>query len=366
MADLQEIVDDLEAEIRRPISVEDRRWRLLAHSAQPDEADAVRRSSILTRETSPDVIAWLDGLGLQRARDLVDLPRNDALGMTRRGCLPIRHGEVLLGFLWVIVGDHPLTDAEKQSLKRGGEEVAANLWARHRAADERLRRTREHLTALFHGATGAAADLAAILRWPVAGSYAVVVCAGTDQDAEKLRRSRAAHDVAYLEHGDTLTILVRDPAQLKGSLNVRNGGISSSFTQLSDAPKAREQAEIAALCARAQLGPVAAYDELGSWAPIAELWTRTHHATPTQIQLLATHRRGDQLLEALEGLLEHGGDVAEAAKRLNMHRATLYRRLERVEEITGLDLQRGDDRLLAHLGLRLLKLNATTVAPPPR
>ena len=35
MADLQEIVDDLEAEIRRPISVEDRRWRLLAHSVQP-------------------------------------------------------------------------------------------------------------------------------------------------------------------------------------------------------------------------------------------------------------------------------------------------------------------------------------------
>ena len=49
-----------------------------------------------------------------------------------------------------------------------------------------------------------------------------------------------------------------------------------------------------------------------------------------------------------------------------MHRATLYRRLERVEEITGLDLENGDDRLLAHLGLRILRLNATTVAPPPR
>jgi DNA-binding PucR family transcriptional regulator len=368
LADLQEIVDDLETEIRRPISVEDRRWRLLAHSVQPDEADAVRRSSILTRETSPDVIAWLDGLGLQRARELVDVPRNDDLGMIRRGCLPIRRGDVLLGFLWVIVGEHPLTDAEKASLRRGGEEVAANLWARHRAADERLRRTREHLTALLHGSPGAAPDLAATLRWPVTGSYAVIVCAGTDQDAEKLRRSRAAHDVAFLEHGDTLTVLVRDPAHLKDSLNVRNGGISSTFTQLADAPTAHAQAEIAALCARAQpaLGPVAAFDELGAWALVAELWTRTHAPAPQPIRLLAAHRRADQLLEALEGLLEQGGDVAEAAKRLNMHRATLYRRLERVEEITGLDLEQGDDRLLAHLGLRLLKLNATTVAPAPR
>src|SRR5262245_54374715 len=59
IADLQDIVDDLEAELLRPISVEDRRWRLLAHSAQPDETDAVRRSSILTRETAPAVAAWL-------------------------------------------------------------------------------------------------------------------------------------------------------------------------------------------------------------------------------------------------------------------------------------------------------------------
>jgi DNA-binding PucR family transcriptional regulator len=70
-------------------------------------------------------------------------------------------------------------------------------------------------------------------------------------------------------------------------------------------------------------------------------------------------------LEALEGLLEAGGDVAAAAKALHVHRATLYRRLERVEEITGWDLERGDDRLHAHLGLRLLRLGATTVAVGP-
>ncbi len=368
MADLQEIVDDLEAEIRRPISVEDRRWRLLAHSAQPDEADAVRRSSILTRETSPDVVAWLDGLGLQRARDLVDVPRNDELGMIRRGCLPIRHGDVLLGFLWVIVGDRPLSSGERAGLVRGGEEVAANLWARHRAADDRLRRTREHLSALLAGDRGAAAELAATLRWPLDGHFAVVVCAGDETVAEKLRRSRSAFDVAYLD-GEQLTVLVRDPADLKGSLNVLNGGISSAFTYLGAAFAAHREAELAALCARAQpaLGPVAAYDELGSWALIADLWTRAdHRGPPPQIAALAAHRRGAQLIEALEGLLEHGGDVAEAARALNMHRATLYRRLERIEEITGLDLERGDDRLLAHLGLRLLRLDATTVAPMPR
>ena len=196
----------------------------------------------------------------------------------------------------------------------------------------------------------------------------MVVCAGDAAVAEKLRRSRAAYDLAYLE-GDRLTILVRDPAQLKDALNVRNGGVSSPFSALGEASAACRQAALAALCARAQpgLGPVAAFDELGSWALVADLWSRAEHPEPpSQITALAAHRRGDQLIEALEGLLDHGGDVAEAAKRLNMHRATLYRRLERIEQITGLDLERGDDRLLAHLGLRVLRLNATTVAPTPR
>ena len=71
------------------------------------------------------------------------------------------------------------------------------------------------------------------------------------------------------------------------------------------------------------------------------------------------HRRGDQLLDALEGLLDAGGDVADAARALSMHRATLYRRLARIEQLTGLDLSRGDDRLLAHLGLRIFRLSST-------
>jgi hypothetical protein len=375
VADLQEIVDDLEAEIRRPISVEDRRWRLLAHSAQPDEADAVRRSSILTRETSPDVVAWLEGLGLQRARDLVDVPRNDDLGMNRRGCLPIRHGDVLLGFLWVIVGDRPLSDAERSGLVRGGEEVAANLWSRHRAADEKRRHTLELLDALLAGREGAARELAATVRWPEAGAYAVAVCAGDEAVAERLRRRRAAGDFVWSGDGRRLVIVARDPAPPRpaeatgfpaaiAAAGGSAGGVSAPFARLADAPEALRQAEIAALCTHVGFGPVAAFDQLGSWALIASLWTGAGRpAPPATIVALAQHRRGDQLIEALEGLLEHGGDVAEAARGLSMHRATLYRRLKRVEEITGLDLEDGDDRLLAHLGLRLYRLNATTVAP---
>ena len=49
-------------------------------------------------------------------------------------------------------------------------------------------------------------------------------------------------------------------------------------------------------------------------------------------------------------------EVAEAARALHVHRATLYRRLARVQELTGLDLTRGDDRLHAHLAVRMWRL----------
>ena len=358
MPDLQEIVDDLEAEIGRPISVEDRRWRLLAHSAQPDETDPVRQRSILTRETAPDVTAWLEGLGLQRARDLVDVPANEALGMTRRGCLPLRHGDVLLGFLWVIVGDRPLSDDERAALARGVGEAADNLWAR----DERRERNRSLLRAALAGE--GAAELAAALRWPTAGTYSVGVCAGGDEVAERLRRRRGAADFAWTMDADHLVFVARDPDGLPAALAAAGatGGVSGHFSDLARTPGAARQARLAALCVKAQpdLGPVAAFDELGSWALIADLWDASGRPfPPLQILALTMHRRGDQLLDALEGLLDAGGDVADAARALSMHRATLYRRLARIEQLTGLDLSRGDDRLLAHLGLRIFRLSST-------
>jgi DNA-binding PucR family transcriptional regulator len=72
--------------------------------------------------------------------------------------------------------------------------------------------------------------------------------------------------------------------------------------------------------------------------------------------LIEKGSRGDSLVQTLEVFLDSAGDVRAASEQLFAHRTSLYYRLRRIQELTGLDLSNGDDRLIAHLGLRIARL----------
>ena len=63
--------------------------------------------------------------------------------------------------------------------------------------------------------------------------------------------------------------------------------------------------------------------------------------------------------------LDRAGSPQRAAAALCIHRQTLYYRLGRIAELTGLDLADGADRLLLHLGVRAARLadRPSTLAP---
>jgi len=50
------------------------------------------------------------------------------------------------------------------------------------------------------------------------------------------------------------------------------------------------------------------------------------------------------------------GQAGRTATALGIHRQTLYYRLARVEQLTGLDLDDGEDRLLLHMALKTARL----------
>jgi DNA-binding PucR family transcriptional regulator len=73
-------------------------------------------------------------------------------------------------------------------------------------------------------------------------------------------------------------------------------------------------------------------------------------------RLAALMRDEPVLARTVAAFLDAAGDVPATAAALSLHRSGVYYRLRRVEELTGLDFDRGDDRLLAHLALRLAAL----------
>lgn len=63
-----------------------------------------------------------------------------------------------------------------------------------------------------------------------------------------------------------------------------------------------------------------------------------------------------ELARTAEMFLDCAGQASRTAAALGIHRQTLYYRLSRVEQLTGLDLAEGEDRLLLHMALKAARL----------
>ncbi len=71
---------------------------------------------------------------------------------------------------------------------------------------------------------------------------------------------------------------------------------------------------------------------------------------------LLDHENGKELIRTLEVYFERNGNLKKTAHNLYIHRNTLIYRLERIHEITGLDLDNPETRLALQLTLHIHKM----------
>ncbi len=76
---------------------------------------------------------------------------------------------------------------------------------------------------------------------------------------------------------------------------------------------------------------------------------------------LVAHDRNkrSELVRTLAGFFASNGNLARAAQELDVHRNTLVYRLERIADLTKLDLDDADNRLILHLALKTQRVLAT-------
>ncbi|WP_225860744.1 PucR family transcriptional regulator [Streptomyces triticiradicis] len=116
----------------------------------------------------------------------------------------------------------------------------------------------------------------------------------------------------------------------------------------------REAAAAArAVLAEPRLGPVAEWDAIGPFRLLTALPPDVAHDPAVRTLLGTAHR---ELARTAEVFLDRAGQAGRTAAELGIHRQTLYYRLSRVEQLTGLDLDDGEDRLLLHMALKGARL----------
>ncbi|MFB9557475.1 helix-turn-helix domain-containing protein [Streptomyces roseoviridis] len=389
--DYQELVDEISALLGAPATLENRDFGLIAfgaHDSEDDSAmDPVRTRSILTRKSTPAVRAWFEGFGITRATGPVRIPAAPDAGVFRdRICLPVRHRGVVLGYVWLLDAEPGPSHAQLTAAMEVATRIGELLADEERAGADLSRELRTALTA-EHGpqydaavaalrtALGPDADglhaLVCLAPWPgedspsprtVPGAAALCTLpwtppAGPARDAAAGRggAARALAVLVRLRSADNPAPATTAAGRLRGTAGpAAVAGIAPARRGLAGLDASWREAASAARAATAQphLGPLAEWAALGPYRMLTAL--PASEPDPAVRALLAPAHA--ELARTAEVFLDHAGQAGRTATALGIHRQTLYYRLSRVEQLTGLDLDAGEDRLLLHMALKAAKL----------
>ena len=153
--------------------------------------------------------------------------------------------------------------------------------------------------------------------------------------------------------------LVARAGQITGA--TVSAGLSRPVTDVRDVARAYEQATQAVTLGRetAGRGAVTHFDDLGAYRLLALVEDREElHAFAREVlgELAGDDKPALDLRRTLQALLDTGGNVAEAARRLHFHYNTLRYRIEKLESLLGPFMTDTRRRLDVQLALLILRL----------
>ena len=412
--DYQELVDEISELLGAPATLENRDFELIAFGAydgegdlDPSTLDPVRTRSILTRRSTAAIRTWFEGFGITRATGPVRIPPTPEAGVYRgRICLPVRHRGVVLGYVWLLDDDDPGPSAPQlDAAMKVAARIGALLADEAQAGADLTRELRAVLTAdrgwqrdmavaALRTALGPRGDgphaVVCVAPWPSADPedapsartvpHATALCtvpwgAAEQQCLAVLVRLRST-DVRTPAASAAARLLadVRAPAasptarvpadgrapattgaERSPRASVPAAGIGTPRVGLADLGTAWQEATAAARAALAEprFAPVADWSHIGPYRLLTALSPESPHDPAVAPLLSPAHH---ELARTAEVFLDCAGQAGRAAAELGIHRQTLYYRLSRVEQLTGLDLDDGEDRLLLHMALKTARL----------
>jgi len=261
--------------------------------------------------------------------------------------------EALAGFLRAVMSrelaarEHILARASELGLDLGdGASVVVARAHSHVATDDGWRQ--RVLAVADRGVRAVAGSAVAALseRDDRPGAEVVVLLPGAD-DAQAARAAEA---------------LVRE---LQASLSGHTFAIGRSrvASEANDLHRAASEALLAANVAEGDAQrPVLAFEETGAYRLLLSAMSedpgelQRFYAETVEPLVAYDDQYETDLVQTVEAFLEADGNVAGTAQRLYTHRHTVRYRLERVRELTGLDVGSTDGREKLSLGLKAMRV----------
>lgn len=400
--DLFGLAQTLADRIHGMVSVENADSHVLAYSASNDEADELRRLSILGRAGPPEHLQWIGQWGifdaLRSGGEVVRVAERPELGLRPRLAIGIHHpavdprrAPVFAGTIWVQQGAQPLADDAEEML-RGAAVLAARIMSRLAARPSTHARRVQQLLGLTDADTNAPADVAAIARELGLAPDGAAALIGWDTadgaprharlaDVMALSASAFRRDAQLASRGSRIYVLLPH-TQARSVASWVRGTLGAMRTELGVQLRAAIAAPVAGLAgaaaARAEvdrvldsaarhpisIGQVTSLDEARTTVLVDEIvtliGTEKRLVDPRVTELC---ERDPVLGQTLRIYLDSFGDIADAAEALQVHPNTVRYRVRRIEKLLSTSLGDPEVRLLFSLGLRVLERGGARSVP---
>ena len=391
---MQSAVDDLAYLLHRSVVIIDPDVRLLYSSVHFGDEDQVRIKAVLHRGADSSAIGHVLAQGVTNWHTAGVIPADPELGFHARVCVPIRWQGSLLGMVLVMDADGTVMTSELAAINKMAMDVAPAMSIRMQRETAAGVHERTVLDLISREAVSRRRALAELADLPDLDRLAEVVVVqlgvrrsegATPSHVETALRSAVAMpgppgsetDLHAASSHDAVVVL-RSATPLPGPVVRAHGqrmvervtelaskrfecvaGIGSSVSGLASVVHSAVNAGLARRAAVQVLpGPVVSFDELGAYGPLLRIPQAdlTLEALPDEVQKLLAVDRGRELAATIRAYLDAGCNGPLASDRLHIHQTTLYYRLGRLTELTGLDMSDGRTRLVLHLGLTMLDL----------
>jgi purine catabolism regulator len=178
-----------------------------------------------------------------------------------------------------------------------------------------------------------------------------------------------------LEDGDQdistareLATRVRDHLQAEFPQMRLIGGLSGPVKSLKEWPETYRQAvHSMEVAKRLKLPNFIEYNSLGIYQLLAQLDSNPvlQDFCDRLVGPIARYdiEHNSELVQTITAYFDHHTNISQTADALFIHRNTLLYRLDRIQELTGQDLDQADTRLSLHLALKLWQLRPESKPP---